>query len=99
MTISGGSSVQVFQVQSGATATLSGLTISGGSTTGNGGGLDVNGSATLIDCTISGNSAASGGGVYTGPGGTATLTSSTINGNTASGAGGGVDNLGADLAH
>ena len=39
VTVSGGDSVGVFEVESGVTATLSGLTISGGSTTGNGGGV------------------------------------------------------------
>ncbi len=34
VTVSGGGTVQVFEVESGVTATLSGLTISGGSTTG-----------------------------------------------------------------
>ena len=58
VTVSGGGAVRVFEVDSGVTATISGLTISGGSTTGNGGGSDNDGTATLTDCTISGNSAA-----------------------------------------
>ena len=49
---------RVFQVDGGVTASLSGLTISGGSVSpGNGGGLANYGTATLTDCTISGNTA------------------------------------------
>ena len=95
VTISGGGLSRVFQVDSGVNATLRGLTISGGSTTGNGGGVDDSGSVTLIDCTLSGNSAANGGGLETEPGGTAALISSTISDNTTSGSGGGVGNQGA----
>jgi hypothetical protein len=44
--------------------------------------------ATVNDCTISGNSAISGGGVYIGASDDATLTNSTISGNTAAHGGG-----------
>ena len=54
--------------------------------------MDNSGTATLIDCTISGNSGFSGGGVYNS--GTATLTHCTISGNYAFQFGGGVDNDG-----
>ena len=57
MTISGNNASRVFQVDQGVTASFSGLTITGGSTSGSGGGLDNFGTATLTDCTISGNSA------------------------------------------
>ena len=57
MTISGGGTSRVFQVDSGVTASLSGLTITGGSTSGYGGGLYNEGTAKLTDCTVSGNSA------------------------------------------
>ena len=69
VTISGGGSSRVFQVDAGVTASISGLTISGGSTytypgIANGGGLANYGTATLTDCTVSGNSAyGCGGGV------------------------------------
>ena len=56
VTISGGGTSRVFQVDPGVTASLSGLTISGGSAEGIGGGLVNYGTATLTDCTISGNS-------------------------------------------
>ena len=71
VTISGGGLSRVFQVDSGVTAVLSGLTISGGSTTGYGGGVYNNGSTTLNGCTVSGNSAAAGGGLFTTKRGTA----------------------------
>ena len=84
--------------ESGVTASLSGLTISGGSSTGNGGGLYNDGTATLTNCTVSGNSA-EGDGAAVANGTTATLTivACTISDNTASGLsgyGGGVANSG-----
>ncbi len=57
VTISGGGNSRVFQVDPGVTASISGLTISGGSAVGNGGGLANYGTATLTDCTLSGNTA------------------------------------------
>ena len=86
VTVSGGGAVSVFEVDSGVTASLSGLTISGGSTAGNGGGLYNYGTTTLTNCTVSGNSAAeSGGGLWNGGSGPATLTLAdcTISGNSA----------------
>ena len=80
----------------GATATLTGCTISGNSAK-YGGGLanGLGGTITLTDCTISGNSAVAGGGIATGvDGGTATLNACTISANIASAYGGGLGNLG-----
>ncbi|WP_165230645.1 right-handed parallel beta-helix repeat-containing protein [Aquisphaera insulae] len=82
---SGGPS-RVFQVDAGVTASISGLTITGGSTGGNGAGLLNYGTTTLIGCTLSGNSANNGGGVFNA--GTATLTDCTVSGNSASNGGG-----------
>jgi hypothetical protein len=45
----------VFEIEPGATATISGLTITGGNNPIFGGGVNDYGTATLIDCTISGN--------------------------------------------
>ena len=93
VTISGGGASRVFQVDGGVTANFSGLTITGGSTAENGGGLyNDGGTATLTDCTVSGNSASTGGGIDE-TSGSLTLTNCTISGNTAnivSGFGGGV---------
>jgi hypothetical protein len=77
----------VFKIDPGVTATLSGLTITGGNNGDYGGGGDNQGTATLIDCTVSGNS---GGGFDNF--GTATLLGCTISGNPAGQiyAGGGV---------
>ena len=72
----------------GVTASISGLTITGGSVIGNGGGLVNLGTITLTDCTISSNSAAGdGGGLFNS--GTATLTLCTIAENSAGSDGGG----------
>jgi parallel beta-helix repeat protein len=102
VTVSAGGLSRVFQVDSGVTATFSALTISGGSTTGSGGGLENYGTATLTDCTISGNSALNGGGVYST--GNLTVSGATFTGNTATASnpdggegGGGIDSLGGTL--
>ena len=58
VTVSGGGPSRVFQVDAGVTASISGLTITGGKPSGNGGGLyNDGGNVTLTNCTISGNSA------------------------------------------
>jgi len=94
LAVSGGGTSTAFQVDSGVTAALGGLTISGGSTTGNGGGLyNDEGTTTLTNVTISGNSAVYGGGLYDRHGGTTTLTNCTLSGNSAV-IGGGLANLG-----
>ncbi len=94
VTISGNNASEVFQIDPGVTVGLTGLTITGGSTNGYGGGLSNSGTVNLSDCTISGNSAFIGGGLYNAATGTANLTDCTISGNTGVGSGGGVFNLG-----
>ena len=71
VTVSGGGKSRVFQVDKGITASISGLTITGGKTASNGGGLYNFGTITLTNCTLSGNQAvgdangnALGGAVY-----------------------------------
>ena len=80
----------MFQVDSSVTASISGLTITGGTTpsgsfdttTGNGGGLANFGTTTLNNCTVSGNSAGFvGGGLYNA--GTLTMTNCTVSANSA----------------
>ena len=89
MTISGGGTTGDFQVVDGATATLSGLTITDGVPASRaGGGVSNGGTVTLNDCTFSGNSAIYGGGLDNDYG-TATLNDCTISGNSAGFAGGG----------
>jgi hypothetical protein len=103
VTVSGNDASRVFQVDGGVTASLTGLTISGGFVNGGGGGGLYNaGTATLTDCTLSGNSARwnGGGGYLNGAGGgllnvgTATLTDCTLSGNSARYGGGLNNNLG-----
>ena len=93
VTVSGGGLSRVFQVDSGVTATISGLTITGGSTAGNGGGVyNHGGTFTLIDGAVTGNSADYGGGLGTSDYGTSTLVNCTVTGNSSSENGGGLFN-------
>ena len=78
-------------------ASLSGLTIANGNTTGNGGGIANAGTLTITASAISGNASAgggSGGGGAIHNTGTLTVIRSTLSGNQASGQGGGVHNTG-----
>ena len=98
---------RVFAIVPGRTVTISGMTITNGATNGatpggNKGGGIYNGHATLTisNCTLSGNSASSGGGIYNdGTVGSATLTitNCTLSSNTAS-LGGGIYNDGGAAA-
>ena len=107
LTISGGSTgsnsysgVTIFVVNSGVTASISGLTIADGNASGgpaalgNGGGIFIynGGTLTVSNSTISGNTTGGGGSGDQGGGiwsaGTLTVSNSTISGNTASYGGG-----------
>ena len=92
MTVSGGNASRVFQVDSGVTASISGLTITKGNA-GSGGGLLNFGTLSLTNCTVNDNFA-----VFIGGGldnrGTATLTNCTVSGNTVLRGGGGLFNRG-----
>jgi fibronectin-binding autotransporter adhesin len=94
VTVSGGGLGRVFQVDGGVNASLTRLTITGGATTGNGGGLYNLGTTTLTDCTISGNTADGSGGGLSNYNGTNTLIDCAISGNTSYGDGGGLNNSG-----
>jgi len=95
VTISGGGTTQLFVVSSGKTLNLTGLTLTGGTTTSNGGAILAHGNSilNLTGCTFSGNSAttAYGYGGAIGSAGTVTITNSTFSGNTASNSGGAID--------
>ncbi|MEZ6071650.1 MAG: choice-of-anchor Q domain-containing protein [Pirellulales bacterium] len=80
---------RVLGVDFGATATVSGLTLTGGGNAFSGGGILNNGDLTVLRSTISGNSASFGGGIYGSSGTTVTITDSTISDNMAAGGGGG----------
>jgi CSLREA domain-containing protein len=95
LAVSGDNKVRVFNITSGHTVTISGLTITQGKVAGgSGGGIRNSGTLTISDSTLSGNSAGGdGGGIYTSIGGL-TVTSSTLSGNSATGEGGGIANSG-----
>ncbi len=90
LTVSGNNASQVFSIQPKVTASISGLTITGGLAK-FGGGVGNGGTLSLTDVTLSGNSATSGGGGV-GNLGTLYLTNVTLSGNSAN-LGGGIDNL------
>jgi parallel beta-helix repeat protein len=90
--VNGNHANRVFQVDAGVTASISGMTLAGGKTTGNGGGLLNNGTLALSNCTVSGSSALYGGGLDNN--GTATLSTCTVSGNSAKVSGGGLFNNG-----
>ncbi len=88
-----GNDVGAFQIDSGVSATISGLTISG-SFAGYGGGIENAGTLTVTNSVIANNNAdGDGGGIQNEHAGTLTITNSTITGNSG-GDGGGIDNLG-----
>ncbi len=94
LTITANDASRVFLVDSGVTATLSGLTITGGSTSETGGGVVNDGTITLLGCTVSGNTAKYGGGGLSNYG-TASLADCMISGNSAwDDGGGGLENDG-----
>ncbi len=90
VTIQGdGTPFRIFNVTAGAPTTFNFLTITGGNTTGNGGGINSDGTVTLNNSTVSGNSANSlGGGIYSSA--AVTLDQSTVSGNSTGFQGGGV---------
>ena len=83
LTVNGNNAVTVFQVDGSTTASISGLTISGG----NAGGIENSGTLTVTDCTVTGNR---GGGIDNL--GILTVSDSTITDNSAERYGGGIDN-------
>jgi hypothetical protein len=68
------------------------MTLSGGSSSGSGGGIENFGTLTIKNSTISGNTTAGGGGGVNNYIGTVAITNSTISDNTANSSGGGVAN-------
>jgi hypothetical protein len=92
ITVSGAGASRVFKVFGGVTASISDLTITNGKATGDAGAGLYNdgGNLAITNCTILGNAAQQGGGIYNRSGGTTTITNCTVSGN--SGNGGGVFN-------
>jgi hypothetical protein len=99
VTITGSSTDGAVEVAGGVTASISGLTISGGTAapvdgaSGDGGAIDNFGTLTLTGLAITGNTASNGGGIANEVGGTLTLSDSTLSGNTCA-SGGGLYNAG-----
>ena len=90
--VSGGGNVEVFNVGSNVTASLIGLTITGGSAS-SGGGVANHGNLTIVDSILMNNTAGAGGAVFNL--GTLTVISSTLEANRASqGFGGAIANAG-----
>ncbi len=99
LSISGNNASRVFQVNGSVTASLSGMTITGGNgvgalNSGHGGGVYSNGTLTVLNSVITGNttgSSKSGGGICSDFGaGLLTVTNSQITNNTAKLSGGGI---------
>jgi|GEM_PF-5955469 len=94
VTIDGKYYSNIFQVDSGEQATISGLTITKGGTDkniGNGGGIYNAGTLALVDCNISHSQAASGAGIFNNSG-HLTITGGSISNDTAGSNGGGIYN-------
>ncbi|WP_459557840.1 beta strand repeat-containing protein [Lacunimicrobium album] len=93
LTISGGNTSRVLEVQSGVTAEINGLTISNGSTIGydNGAGIDNSGTLTITGSTLKENDATAGNGGAISNAGTGILKiiNSTLSGNTSGNGNGG----------
>jgi len=90
----------VITVDTGVSATVKGVTVSGGSSSYGGGIVNESGAAlTLKEVTVSHNSAQiRGGGIYNGAGATLTADDSTLSGNTAALGGGAMINPGGTVA-
>jgi predicted outer membrane repeat protein len=88
--ISGNNATRVFNVAGGVPkAEFKGLIITGGNTTGVGGGILSSGTTKIIGCTLINNAATSGGAIYSVIG-TLLVENSTITANTATNSGGGI---------
>ena len=99
VTINGNGTTGVLQVARGVTASLSGLTITGGaaltvgSINGDGGGIDNSGTLTLTNIALTGDSAINGGGLANETGGKVTVSNSTFSSDSGT-TGGGIYNVG-----
>jgi len=97
LAINGNAASRVFNISSGITVTIFGLTITNGNAGfGFGGGIYNQGTLTITNCTLSGNSATTGfgGGIANGgiAGASMRITNSTLSGNSAGLVGGGIYN-------
>jgi CSLREA domain-containing protein len=101
ITIDGANTYRVFYVNSGVAATLSGLTIAHGYTSGNGGGIYNQGMLTVMSSTISANRTSGGGryggGIFNAGSSTLIVRSSTFMGNRTDDRGGAIYNAAGTL--
>jgi hypothetical protein len=81
----------IFNIASGGNLSISGVTVSGAKTSGNGGAFNNSGTLSVSNSTLSGNSAGTFGGAIFNNNGALTLTNSTLSGNNAT-YGGGISN-------
>jgi hypothetical protein len=84
----------IFNVDSGGNLSISGVTVSGAKTSGNGGAFNNQGTLAVSNSTLSGNSAGTFGGAIFNNNGAITLTNSTLSGNNATYGGGIFNQLG-----
>jgi predicted outer membrane repeat protein len=91
LAVDGGATFTVFTVNSGVTATISGITVQRGIGA-MGGGINNAGTLTVMGSVVANNFATDGGGIYNT--GTLTAVGSTLSDNVASGNGGGINNQG-----
>lgn len=96
--VSGANTYTVFTINSGATVSISGLTIANGnaSAANSGGGITNEGTLTVSDCTFSSNAANTGGAIFADAGTLTVVLNSTFENNSTStgGTGGGIYNGG-----
>ena len=90
VTVNGGGNSRVFLVDPNVTASISGMTITGGNAGSDGGGLDNSGMLRVSNSVFSSNSALAGGGISNESSGTLTVSGSTFTNNSADNAGGGI---------
>jgi CSLREA domain-containing protein len=80
---------RIFNAPAGSTVAISGMTITNGNSTADGGGIENAGALSLSGVALVGNAAPSGfGGGLENAGGAVTIVNSTVSGNTATGSGG-----------
>lgn len=98
LTVSGNNAVTVFTVNSGAQASLFGLTIANGNTSGSGGGISNSGMLTVVNSVFNDNSSAGNSGGAINNSGTLVVSASSFIGNSSSvgvaGLGGAISNSG-----
>ncbi len=85
-TIAAGTTARVFNITAG-TVSMSGLTVTGGNATSNGGGIATAGTTTLTGMVVTGNKTTTDGGGIVVSGGSLTLVNSVVDGNFGTGTG------------